>query len=300
MQAPASTAAAAERPPDRYVVRPAGVLAEILGAAEMGEDELLLRLREAGLITYPSPLLAPLLEEWPDVLAAEVLARLDPTDLVVFGQAGRACRAAVVAFGVPQEEAGSGYYDDDVDASTRAGTAEGEPLRLRVKDFVGSVERLAWAHATECPWEELVCSYAAEVGHLEVLKWARQQDCPWDSMTCSDAAYNGHLEVLKWAREQGCEWDDETGHNAAEGGHLEVMKWAHENGCQWSEVTCLQAARKGHWHVLQYLREHHCPWDSKTCSYAAESGQLGTIMWARARGCPWDEQTTAAPRWVGT
>jgi hypothetical protein len=39
---------------DRYVVRPAGVLAELLGTAEMGEDEMLLELREAGLIAYPS------------------------------------------------------------------------------------------------------------------------------------------------------------------------------------------------------------------------------------------------------
>jgi len=45
MQTPAAAAAAAERPPDRYFVRPAGVLAEILGAADFGEDELLLRMR---------------------------------------------------------------------------------------------------------------------------------------------------------------------------------------------------------------------------------------------------------------
>jgi len=40
--------AAADRPPDRYVVRPAGVLADLLGAAELGEDELLLRLGSLG------------------------------------------------------------------------------------------------------------------------------------------------------------------------------------------------------------------------------------------------------------
>jgi hypothetical protein len=57
----------------------------------LGEDELLLRLRELGLITYPSPLLGGLTEKLPEVLAAEVLAWLDPTDVVLFGQAGRAC-----------------------------------------------------------------------------------------------------------------------------------------------------------------------------------------------------------------
>jgi hypothetical protein len=151
MQAPPAAvtapAGAADRPPDRYVVRPAGVLAERLGAAELGEDALLLRLQELGLITYPSPLLGGLLQ-LPDVLAAEALARLDPTDVVVFGQAGRACRAAVVvAFGVPQEEAPSDDIDDN------AGTGGGA-LLLNAEDFVGSVERLAWAKERGCPWDE--------------------------------------------------------------------------------------------------------------------------------------------------
>jgi hypothetical protein len=100
MQTPVAAiaaAAAAGRPADRYVVRPAGVLADLLGAAELGEDELLLRLRDPGLITYPSPLLGGLTEKLPEVLAAEVLSRLNDTDLILFGQAGRACRAAVVA-----------------------------------------------------------------------------------------------------------------------------------------------------------------------------------------------------------
>jgi hypothetical protein len=34
----ATPAAVADHPPDRYVVRSAGVLAELLGAAELGED----------------------------------------------------------------------------------------------------------------------------------------------------------------------------------------------------------------------------------------------------------------------
>ena len=150
MQAPSAAvttpAAAADPPPDRYVVRPAGVLAELLGPAELGEDELLLRLRELGLITYPSPLLEGLLQ-LPGVLAAEVLALLNPTDLVLFGQANRACRTAVVAFGVPQEEAPS--YDINDDEGTERG-----PLLLNVEDFVGSVERLAWAKERGCPWDE--------------------------------------------------------------------------------------------------------------------------------------------------
>jgi hypothetical protein len=214
------------------------VLAELLGAAEIGEDELLLRLREQGLITYPSPLLDGLLEDLPEVLAAEVLARLEPTDVVVFGQAGRACRAAVVAFGVPQEE--EEVSDDSDDEGTGGG-----PLLLRVKDFVGSVERLAWAKAAGCPWANSICAYAARYGHLEVLKWAWERRCPWDEFTCAWAALNGHLEVLQWARERGCDWTKQTCLCAALGGHLDVLRWAHEHGCPWSEFTCMQAAGQG-------------------------------------------------------
>jgi hypothetical protein len=35
---------------------------------------------------------------------------------------------------------------------SRAGKCEGVPLEL--KDFVGSVPRLAWAKANGCPWDE--------------------------------------------------------------------------------------------------------------------------------------------------
>ena len=58
MQSPAATAAnaaaaaaaAGTPPPNTYVVRPAGVLADLLGgSAELGQDELLLKLRELGL-----------------------------------------------------------------------------------------------------------------------------------------------------------------------------------------------------------------------------------------------------------
>ena len=196
-------AATAERPPDRYVVRPAGVLAELLGAADLGEDELLLRLRELGLITYPSPLLDGLLEGLPEVLAAEVLSRLVPTDVVMFGQVGRACRAAVVAFGAPKED---GYFSD---SSEEEGffsevTEGAGPLLLRDEHFVGSVERLAWAKARGCRWDEGPCQYAARYGHLEVLRWAWQHRCPWDSTVCCWAARGGHLEVLRWARQHDC------------------------------------------------------------------------------------------------
>jgi hypothetical protein len=115
--------------PTSYVVRLSGALAALLGrseGAELPEDELLGRLREWGLITYPSPLLEGLLGgELPEVLAAKVLPRLDSTDRAMFGRVGKASRTAVVASGLPRAGA----------------TGGGVPLQL--EQFVGSVERLS-------------------------------------------------------------------------------------------------------------------------------------------------------------
>ena len=97
MQPPAA-ASSDEPPPGRYVVRLSGALAALLGrgeGAELPEDELLGRMREWGLLTYPSPLLGRLLEKVPEVLEAEVLARLDATDHAIIAQVARPWRAAV-------------------------------------------------------------------------------------------------------------------------------------------------------------------------------------------------------------
>ena len=319
MQSPASDRA---RSPGRYVVRLSGALAALLGCAEgaeLPEDDLLGWLRAKGLITYPSPLLGGLLEKLPEVLEAEVLSRLDPTDVAMFARVGPASRAAVVASGLP-----------------RAGTSRGA-LLLNVQDFVWSVERLAWARDNGCPWnagttalaarsgnpgvlrwarehgcdwDEETCAEAAWGGHLAVLMWAREHGCPWnedianddtnETNCCACAAAGGHLEVLKWLREQDCPWDAWTCASAAHRGNLEVLKWAREHGCPWKEVEddneytmncCACAAAGGHLEVLKWLREQDCPWDAWTCAVAAGGGHLGVLKWAREHHCPWDHLT---------
>ena len=93
--------------------------------------------------------LLDLLERFPDLFAQKVLQRLDPIDRTFFAQAGGAYRAAVVASDLP-----------------RAGTGE-EVLVLgrsvwvvthKVREFCTSVERLAWAKASGCPWVEQTCA----------------------------------------------------------------------------------------------------------------------------------------------
>ena len=155
--------------------------------AEVWEDELLGRLRGEGLITYPSPLLGRLLERLPEVLAAEVLPRLPPTDLAMVARVGPASRAAVMS-----------------SVLLSAGLNVGLPFKL--EEFVRSAERLAWARANDCPWVAATCALAAAGGRLDVLRWAREHGCDWDAATCAGAAYNGHMAVLMWAREHGCPW----------------------------------------------------------------------------------------------
>ena len=111
------------------------------------------------------------------------------TDVVLFGQVSHACRAAVVDFGVPQEEEPEEEVEDDSEEENTSDKGIERPLLLRVQNFVGSVERLAWAKEMGCPWEvgrgEEVCAAAAEAGNLEVLRWAWEHRCPWDSHTCA-------------------------------------------------------------------------------------------------------------------
>jgi hypothetical protein len=216
--------------PASYVVRLSGALAALSGraeGAELPEDELLGRLREWGLITYPSPLLEPLLEELPKVLAVEVLTRLDPTDLTLVARVGPVSRAVVVASGLPRAGANGGAL-------------------LNVEDFVGSTQRLAWAKDNGCPWNAWTCALAARSGLVEVLRWAREHGCDWDEETCAKAAESGHLEVLKWARVHDCPWVevDEDNENimnccalSAGQGHLEMLKWLREQDCPWDEET---------------------------------------------------------------
>ena len=143
-------------------------------------------------------LLDRLLEDLPEVVERFVLPALDPSAIALLARVRRGWHAVVVSSGLP-----------------RAGITERRPLR--VTEFCGSVERLAWAKANGCPWHEWTCRFAAEGGHLDVLMWAREHNCPWDRRTCTFAAKGGHLDVLMWAREHDCPWDEGTCASAAWG-----------------------------------------------------------------------------------
>ena len=117
-----------------------------------------------------------------------MLPWLDPSDLTVLAQVGRPWLAAVLASGLQ-----------------RAGKSARVPLKL--SEFVGSVERLAWAKANRCPWEAQTCATAAKFGDLEVLQWAQEHGCLWEARTCDNAAWKGKLAMLQWAQEHDCPWN---------------------------------------------------------------------------------------------
>jgi hypothetical protein len=101
----------------------------------------------------------------PGLFAAEVLSRLDPTDLALLRRVDRACRAAVES-------------SSDL---PRAGVSVEVPLK--VSQFVASVELLAWAKENRCPWTARTLILAAAEGNLKVVQWARQPECPWNATT---------------------------------------------------------------------------------------------------------------------
>jgi len=240
----------------------------------------LLEEREAARV----PILERFVEEAPDVFNRHVLPRLDDGDLAVLAMVNQKMREFVFASPVGDVR--------DVAAVRRQ--------LARVRNFVGSVGRMAWAKERGCPWDKDTFECIAEFWNVEVAKWAKERGCVSELDVhpdlCYKAASGGQLEMLQWLRANGAPWDgfrwnEKTCAVAAEGGHLEVLQWARANGAPWDYMTCAHAARGGHLEVLQWARANGAPWDESTCAYAAEGGHLEVLQWARANGAPWDEMT---------
>jgi hypothetical protein len=212
---PAAASAAAAAPSfPRHVVHLSGALGALLGRAggtELSEDELLLWLREAGLITYPSPLLGGLQQELPEVLAAEVMPLLLPADRSSLAAVACAWRDAAY----PRHVFPEGLPRAETPGAVRV---------FQIAEFVQSIERLTWAKDNGCPWVAKTLAVVAMCGQLQVLRWARAHHCPWDADACAYAAMGGKLETLQWLRECGCPWDADTCEYAAVRGHLPLLQ----------------------------------------------------------------------------
>ena len=105
----------------------------------------------------PPPLI-DLLERFPDLFAQKV-QHLDPIDRTFLAQAGGACRAAVTASDLPRARTRVEVLGKSVWVVTH-----------QLREFVGSMERLAWAKNNGCPWVARTCAWVAMGGRLEVLR----------------------------------------------------------------------------------------------------------------------------------
>jgi len=141
----------------------------------------------------PIPPFLAFLGDYPGLFAELLLPRLDPGDRAVLAQVAHPLLAAV--------SSAAAAVDSDL---PRAGKSAGVPLKLL--EFFGSAERLAWGKSNGCPWIAATCQLLAKHGQLEALQWARELECPWDARVCACAAAGGHLMTLKWLRQHGCPW----------------------------------------------------------------------------------------------
>ena len=120
------------------------------------------------------PLLDPL-QKHPDLFQEEILERLTtPMHRTMLAQVGKPWLAAVLASGLSRVR-NYGYSGQ----------------RLKLAEYCTSVERLAWAKANGCPWDDIefhevnnCCTHAAAGGHLAVLRWARAEGCAWNEHMC--------------------------------------------------------------------------------------------------------------------
>jgi len=145
--------------------------------------------------TAASPLLGPLLDEWPDVFHMEMLEEMAKLHRL------HPARARVL-----EVRRGGGIGGG---ARVRGGPRRG--VARTAQDHVISRVRQAAGYGpgrTGARGRRWFARLAAKGGRLEALQWAREHSCPWDWWTC--AALGGHLEVLRWARENDCPWDSNT------------------------------------------------------------------------------------------
>ena len=90
--------------------------------------------------------LVRLLEELPDLFEREVLKRLDPVDRTMLAQVGRPWRTAVLA------AAGGGDGSLGSRRCWLPRLPKGVTVRLRLREFCTSADRLAWAKANGSHW----------------------------------------------------------------------------------------------------------------------------------------------------
>jgi len=165
--------------------------------------------------------------------------------LTLLAQVGRPWLAAVVDSGLP-----------------RAGKGGAAPLVLR--EFVGSVKRLAWAKNNGCLWVSRTFAEAAASGgsgRLEVLGWALEHGCPCDAPTSWEVPLGAGTSRCWCGRES------------------TVLPGAYVHLCP--------PPRAGTWRRCSVRTGSTTDCGTQTASYFAARGwNLEPFQWAREHGAP--------------
>ena len=195
-----------------------------------------------------APLLERLAADARDVLDAHLLSRLDDGDRAMLALVSQNMRDVVFT-------SSFGEVKDLAAVRKELG---------RVRNFVGSIGRLAWAKERGCPWNAKTFKVIAKGGNVEVAKWfahhSLTQGTQWDvNVVCNSAAFGGHLEMLRWLRTNGAPWTAKALSIAAREGHVAVVEamvaaGADVNKADKYGVTPLYfAALEGHVAVVEAL-----------------------------------------------
>jgi hypothetical protein len=170
-----------------------------------------------------SPLL-DLLQRFPHLFDKYVLERLDPAARADLARTGSAFWDLVF----PRSIFPLGLLHAETPA------AAGAARVFKLVDFLGTDERLAWAKANGCPWDERTCRCAARGGHLEALRW-----------------------------EHGCPWHTEQAHSLVE------AAWEAEDAAEAAAVDAARAALAALSAAQRRRRRRRCPWSGRTSGEAA-------------------------------
>ncbi|GFH53316.1 hypothetical protein CTEN210_09792 [Chaetoceros tenuissimus] len=168
---------------------------------------------------------------------------------------------------------------------------------VEIPDHQMSLKVLKWLHEHNFPWEDRVCTMAAEKGNLKALKYLRSNNCPWNVNCLINAVRNHHYEMVKYCLENGCPMDDsvicryaidDADHDRV----LKMLKLLREFSVPWNRISCTNyAAEHGNIEALKWIRSQGAVIVEDTCVFAAMSGRIETLKWLTSIGCPLSKRT---------
>jgi len=96
----------------------------------------------------------------------------------------------------------------------------------------GNLALLRWLREEKMfEWDDSAINIAAANDDLHIVKYCMKQNCPFNVLLCAFAAVDGRLDILKYLHENGAPWDWRVCRIAAQNNHIDCLNYAKENGC---------------------------------------------------------------------